>query len=110
MLCDRNALEVHRYGHPMKFPKIPFVVLVTALCGRGKIYLNYVFHHDIGKVRVSRSTSSSLQSFLVFVVNFLIVGAVNLGSSIVLPQIMIWRRFSFVAFPNIFQYEVESGD
>ena len=36
VLCDRNALEVHRYGHPMKFPDTPKLQLIQALCGRGE--------------------------------------------------------------------------
>ena len=42
VLCDRNALEVHRYGHPMKFPDTPKLQLIQALCGRGKHYLDTV--------------------------------------------------------------------
>ena len=42
VLCDRNALEVHRYGHPMKFPDTPKLQLIQALCGRGNHCLDTV--------------------------------------------------------------------
>ena len=35
VLCDRNAIEIKRYGHPMGFPKTPKMALVQAVCGRG---------------------------------------------------------------------------
>ena len=35
VLCNRNAIELRRYGAPTWFPKTPKLVLVTALCGRG---------------------------------------------------------------------------
>lgn len=35
ILCDRNALEMRRYGTPSKFPNTPRLVLIQALCGRG---------------------------------------------------------------------------
>lgn len=39
VLCDRNAIEIKRYGHPMGFPKTPKMVLVQAVCGRGQSHL-----------------------------------------------------------------------
>lgn len=35
VFCDRNALEVRRYGRPTTWPKTPRCVLIQALCGRG---------------------------------------------------------------------------
>lgn len=35
ILCDRNAIEIKRYGHPMGFPKTPKMALIQAVCGRG---------------------------------------------------------------------------
>ena len=35
VLCDRNAIELRRYGAPSWFPKTPKLVLIQALCGRG---------------------------------------------------------------------------
>ena len=36
ILCDRNAIEIKRYGHPMGFPKTPKMALIQAVCGRGE--------------------------------------------------------------------------
>ena len=44
VLCDRNALEVRRYGHPMRFPKTPKLQLIQGLCGRGKFMYNQHFN------------------------------------------------------------------
>ena len=38
VLCDRNAIEIKRYGHPMGFPKTPKMALVQAVCGRGEYF------------------------------------------------------------------------
>ena len=35
ILCDRNALEIRRYGAPTKFPKTARMMLIQAVCGRG---------------------------------------------------------------------------
>jgi len=35
VLCDRNALEIARYGAPKRFPDTPKMVLIQAMCGRG---------------------------------------------------------------------------
>lgn len=36
VLCDRNAIEIKRYGHPMGFSKTPKMTLIQAVCGRGE--------------------------------------------------------------------------
>ena len=36
MVCDRNAIEIRRYGTPSGFPKTPKMVLIQAMCGRGE--------------------------------------------------------------------------
>ena len=38
VLCDRNAIEIKRYGHPMGFSKTPKMTLIQAVCGRGGLY------------------------------------------------------------------------
>ncbi|XP_064407374.1 palmitoyltransferase ZDHHC3-like isoform X2 [Halichondria panicea] len=35
ILCDRNAVEIRRYGHPKRFPTTPRMVLIQGMCGRG---------------------------------------------------------------------------
>jgi len=35
VVCDRNAIEIRRYGTPSGFPKTPKMVLIQAMCGRG---------------------------------------------------------------------------
>lgn len=35
VLCDRNAIEIHRYGRPTSFPKMPYMLLLQGMCGRG---------------------------------------------------------------------------
>ena len=42
VLCDRNAIELHRYGARTWFPKTPKLVLIQALCGRRKFYMYVV--------------------------------------------------------------------
>jgi len=54
VLCDQNAIQLHRYGIPTWFPKTPKLVLIQALCVkrilRGKLkeaaagYKSHVHH------------------------------------------------------------------